>query len=151
MRIKSLLAVTGVLGLLTGASAQGGQSVPKSPADVVRSIRTIHIHSKTGLAKPEMLEGPLQKKKEFDDWGWVVMESGPSDLEIEIGYQPLTFYYTYRAVHPNSGMVIASGKLIALDGPDAGRKIANEVVSRVKKLRGPEQPEKAEAKTEKKS
>jgi hypothetical protein len=101
MRIKSLLVVTGVLGLLTGASAQ--------------------------------------------------MESGPSDLEIEIGYQPLTFYYTYRAVHPNSGMVIASGKLVALDGPDAGRKIANEVISRVKKLRGPEQPEKAEAKTEKKS
>lgn len=143
--IHSLAALLLLVGIL---AAQTNQSTPQTPVDVVKSIRVISVRSKTGLAKSEMLEGALQKKKEFDEWGWVVMQSGRSDLDIEIGYQTMTFYYTYRAVHAN-GMVIASGKVVALDGPDASRKIADAIIGRVKKLRGPEGAEKSEAKQKK--
>ncbi len=111
---------------------------PQTPAQILRTFRTIYIQTNTWLSKPEMLGGELQKRREFDEWGLALLNDNSADVVISMDHQPGWFYYTYRMVHQASGTVLATGTVTAWDGKTACGKIAGEIIKRIKRARSSE-------------
>lgn len=108
---------------------------PQTPAQILRTFRTISIQTSTWLSKPEMLGGELQKKREFDDWGLAIVADSSADVVITVDHQPGWFYYTYRMVHQATATVLASGTVSAWDGKSACGKIAGDIIKRIARAR----------------
>lgn len=108
---------------------------PQTPAQILRTFRTIYVQTSTWLSKPEMLAGELQKKREFDEWGLAIVNDSSADVIITVDHQPGWFYYTYRMVHQASSTVLASGTVTAWDGKKACGKIAGEIIKRMRRVR----------------
>lgn len=109
--------------------------VQPSTAEVLRSLKTLQVHTGTWLAKPEMCEGALQKHHEFDDWELSIVRNARADAILNIDHQPGWFYYQYSLVHTASGLVLASGNVTAWDGKVACGKVADLIVERIKRAR----------------
>jgi hypothetical protein len=113
------------------------------PVEIMKTFRTIQVQTGTWLAKPEMCEGALQKRKEFDHWGLFFLRNRAADVFLKIDHQPGWFYYQYSLEHSRTGLVLASGNVSAWDGPAACGKVADIIVEKLKKVRGnPEDEEK---------
>lgn len=112
------------------------------PKEILRAARTIHIAG-TKLFPPDPLEKKLFDNKEFQEWGYVLQKDrGGAHLVIELDRKEFTWDFTYRLVHPRSGVILGSGKVIAWDGVRAAPGIADQLVKRIKQLREPPEPEK---------
>ena len=133
--------------LLTGVSlaahgqGAGAGAVKLDPKQILLSARTIHI-SGTKLFPAEPLEKKLFENEEFRGWGLVMLESPGADLVIVLERKVLTFDFTYRLIHPRTGVILDSGKVIAMDGIRAAPFIANQLIERIRKLRGDPPPDK---------
>jgi len=119
------------------------------PVEVMKTFQTIQVVTGTWLAKPEMCEGPLQKRKEFEQWGLFFVRGRIADLMLKIDHQPGWFYYQYSLEHPRSGLILSSGNVTAWDGPDACRKVADIIVNKLKKVRETPEEEKRKKDEEK--
>jgi len=106
-----------------------------NPEEIMRTFQTIQVQTGTWLAKPEMCEGALQKRKEFDKWGLFFLRNRSADVFLKIDHQPGWFYYQYSFEHARSGLVLASGNVTAWDGPAACGKVADILVEKLKKVR----------------
>ena len=107
---------------------------PRDPAEVMHSAHTICL-----IGNPEFPAEPLEKKlferQEFKEGRLVLVEDPhAADLIIELSRKPLTWDFTYRLVHPSSGVILGSGKVIAWDGVRAAPEIANQIMDRVRSL-----------------
>src|SRR5690349_19259192 len=81
-------------------------TAPSAPADnpslaaqLLRSLQTIRVETGTWLAKPEMCEGALQKRREFEAWELSIVRAARADVILKIDHQPGWFYYQYSMVH----------------------------------------------------
>jgi len=115
---------------------------PSSPAEnpslstqLLRSFQTIRVQTDTWLAKPEMCEGALQKRREFETWELSVVRAAHADVVVKIDHQPGWFYYQYSVVHTPSQTVLASGNVSAWDGTVACKKVADLLIDRIKRAR----------------
>lgn len=119
--------------------AGAAQSAPANravnPEEIMRTFQTIQVQTGTWLAKPEMCEGALQKRKEFEKWGLFFLRNRSADVFLKIDHQPGWFYYQYSFEHARTGLVLASGNVTAWDGPAACGKVADILVERLKKVR----------------
>ncbi len=120
-----------------GQEKQDKQEKPaaSSAAELTKTFHTIQVKTGTWLSKPEMLQGALQKHDEFDAWGLTIVSGADADTVLTIDHQPGWFYYTYNLTHTATGTVLAAGKVDAWDGNGACKKIADELVKRIKKVR----------------
>ena len=127
-----------------GQSEQQPHPIPPMTTTVaLRSFHTIYLSFKTSLIKPAVLAGRLQGHREFDLWQLSITNDPAADVIIEVDHQPGWFYYYYTMTHRESGLVLASGKTTDLDGASACRKIADTLISRIKRVRAvPEETEK---------
>jgi len=161
--MQRLLFVSTLIWLLSHNTAQQPQGKPAepevapaqtqaapgqlTPAEILRTFRTIQIETGTWLAKPEMCEGALQKHEEFDDWNLSLVRRGAAVI-VKIDHQPGWFYYQYSMVHPATGLVLLSGNVSAWDGNVACGRVADRIIERIKRVRP--LPEKNDAKTKQK-
>lgn len=128
-----------LLFLLSSVVIGFAQPVAQNPVpdvnQALRSIRTLSVQVDTWLAKPEMCEGALQSKKEFESWGIALLRQRYADGVLKIDHQPGWFYYQYSLSQPSTGLVLASGNVTAWDGKVACGKIANKIIERMKRAR----------------
>src|SRR5215475_14647220 len=157
--MKNFALILGAIVFLTGAVngkhvVTVGQEIPTlteqkaepqgaDPVEIMKKFQTIEVQTGTWLAKPEMCEGALQKRKEFEQWGLFFVRGRTADLILKIDHKPGWFYYQYSLEHQRSGLVLSSGNVTAWDGPAACGQVANIIVNKLKKVRTtPEEEEK---------
>ena len=120
--------------------SQSQASSEASPADLLRSFKSLYVNSKTVYIKKGVTEGALLKelqKKQLDlDIAIKTESSAETVLTIERqGVWP-QWDYSYRLDHQSSGTVLAGGKVKAIDGGSAAKQIAEQIVKRISDVRG---------------
>lgn len=136
---KSSVAII-CLGAASGAGVtQSGQLQPQQSSgrpevEILRSARNVYISGRESIP-PEPLEKKLFENKDFQTSGLVLVTSPPADLVIELSRTPMTFDFTYRLVHPTTGTILGSGKVIAIDGIRAAPGLAKQIGKRLKEWR----------------
>src|SRR5215470_18035347 len=108
---------------------------PSVSTQALRSFQTIRVETGTWLAKPEMCEGALQKRREFEAWDLSIVRAAHADVVLKIDYQPGWFYYQYSLLHTASQTVLSAGNITAWDGTVACKKVADAVIERIKRAR----------------
>jgi len=100
------------------------------------NARTLRVTSKTTFFSPFMLEKELLSNPEFRALGISVLDGiRGGELLVNVDRPLLTYDFTYSMSDTRSGLVLATGKVIAIDGPHAAEAIAKELVQEVQKAR----------------
>ncbi|HEX5966408.1 MAG TPA: hypothetical protein VFY51_10780 [Pyrinomonadaceae bacterium] len=110
-------------------------AVYKDPASALRSAKMIQVRSTSLLVGVAVIEAKLQKRSEFSQLCLVLTRDvEEADLILEVQHDVFT-KYTYTAIHKDTNIVVASGKLSSLGGTVAG-KVAKRFLKQVVKARG---------------
>ena len=82
------------------------------------------------------MEGELYK--ELEKLGIAIKTNSSADVAIPLERQGAwpQWDYSYRMEHKSSGTVLAAGKVKAIDGGSASKKIAKEIIQRIASARG---------------
>lgn len=117
----------------------GATSVPKGDfASIMRTVRSFYVEAKEeGLGIPaEPLTKKLLEEPEFRSGELLVTQQRASaDLVIELSRKSATWDFTYQLVHPASGLILGSGKVIAWDGVRAAPGLSKQIMMRIRELR----------------
>ena len=117
--------------------SQAAEDAPKDAATILASARTIFVHSRTVLVKPEVIESELQKRDDFQRSGLLLTKDPKAaDLTIEVRRANLTTEYPYVAIDSKTKLIVASGKVNSLFGT-AADKIAKEFMKQWERARTP--------------
>jgi S1-C subfamily serine protease len=125
-----------------------GSVVVKSsrPVDVLIASRTIYVRSNTTFFKPEQLINELNKRAEIGAWNLsFVDDERVADLILTIDHVVFTYKFTFTIAHQRTGVIIASGSRIIMDGNLGAPDMAERVVEKLKDVRAqtPSKPESA--------
>jgi len=123
-----------------------GQPLPE-PVEILRTAQTVFITSKSKWFKAAMVESELRKRPEFDNYGLkLVKDKQKADIHIELDRPWLTYTYIYRMSHPETGLILASGKIVekpgekSMTGSNAAVEVVNEVIKYIHNARTPPAP-----------
>ena len=112
----------------TTSAARGG-----TPTDILRAARTIHISPNRHI-NADYLEYKLDKLPEFGQWQLsLVKRRERADLVLEIRKTALN--YIFSIVEPESSIVVATGKVVAINGRVAAEDISHQIVKRMRAIR----------------
>ncbi len=104
-----------------------------TPAEILRAARTIHISPNQHI-NADYLEYKLDKLPEFNQWQLAFVKNPErADLLIEIKKTALN--YIFSIVEPESSIVVAKGKVVAINGRVAAEDISHQIVKRVRAIR----------------
>ncbi|HLL72250.1 MAG TPA: hypothetical protein VK363_12490 [Pyrinomonadaceae bacterium] len=104
-----------------------------TPTDILRAARTIYISPNQHI-NADYLEYKLDKLPEFGQWQLsFVKDSARADLVLEIRKTALN--YIFSVVEPESSIVVAKGKVVAINGRVAAEDISHQIVKRMRALR----------------
>jgi hypothetical protein len=107
-----------------------------SPATALATARTLRVTSKTTFFTAFMLEQELLNNKEFRDLGLnVVNGHSGGDLLVNVDRPLFTYDFTYAVSDAHTGIILATGKVTAIDGPHAAQGIASQLVQALEKAR----------------
>ena len=110
-----------------------GMPLGDNPTDILRAARTIYI-SQNPHINADYLEYKLDKLPEFGQWQLsIVKDSAKADLVLEIRKTALN--YIFSIVEPESSIVVAKGKVVAINGRVAAEDISHQIVRRMRALR----------------
>jgi len=151
--IESVIGlVDGTLNLALGAgSALQMPASQQSPAsrgvinadrkDILQSAKTAAISTRTMYFTPETLERELVRQREYEALGLLlVKDKRVADLLITVDRPLFTYTFTYAVTDAKTSVVVATGKVTAIDGNTAAGKIAKELVARWAALRQQPRP-----------
>lgn len=117
----------------TANSTGRGTPLGDTPTDILRAARTIHI-SPNAHINADYLEYKLDKLPEFGQWQLsIVKDIARADLVLEIRKTALN--YIFSIVEPESSIVVAKGKVVAINGRVAAEDISHQIVKRIRALR----------------
>lgn len=106
----------------------------RSPAEVLRTARTVYVRSFSVYFSPEALENSLLKRAEFWQWGMVITrDEGKADIVVEVHRKVFT-KFVMTIIDPQTNNVLASGKVSSLGGT-LEEKLAKKFVNRVRQVR----------------
>ncbi|HEY9402218.1 MAG TPA: hypothetical protein VIQ24_05990 [Pyrinomonadaceae bacterium] len=112
----------------TTAGARGD-----TPTDILRAARTIHISPNRHI-DADYLEYKLDKLPEFGQWQLALVKRRErADLVLEIRKTALN--YIFSIVEPESSIVVATGKVVAINGRVAAEDISHQIVKRMRAIR----------------
>ena len=104
-----------------------------TPTDILRAARTIYIIPNRHI-DADYLEYKLDKLPEFGQWQLsFVKDRARADLVLEI--QKTALNYIFSVVEPESSIVVAKGKVVAINGRVAAEDISHQIVKRMRALR----------------
>jgi hypothetical protein len=104
-----------------------------TPADILRAARTIHISPNQHI-NADYLEYKLDKLPEFGQWQLsIVKRRERADLVLEIKKTALN--YIFSIIEPESSIVVATGKVVAINGRVAAEDISHQIVKRMRAIR----------------
>jgi hypothetical protein len=113
-----------------------------TPAELLRSFKSIYIDAKTIYMKKGVMEGALLKElqKKHLDLDIAIKTDSSAEVLISIERQAVwpAWDYSYRMEHQASGIVLDAGKVKAIDGGSAAKQIAQRIVQRIAEVRGAE-------------
>jgi hypothetical protein len=115
-----------------------GSVVVKSsrPVDVLLASRTIYVRSNTTFFKPDQLVNELNKRAEIGAWNLsFVDDERVADLILTIDHVVFTYKFTFTIAHQRTGVIIASGSRIIIDGNLGAPDMAERVVEKLKDVR----------------
>ena len=124
------------------AAAESNRIANLRPAELLGQGRTIYINSDTSFFEEAQLQNALRKRSEFKDWqltmidGWDNSTTKTADLRIEVDRPLFTYTFTYQIIHQRTRMVLATGKVTALDGNMAAPKLAARIIEDIRQARG---------------
>jgi hypothetical protein len=107
---------------------------PQPPAvaeriQAMKNARTVCIHSDTVFLTVSTLERALMKQKNWDRLGLnIIGETCNADLEINVDRLHFTHIHTYVLTDKTTGIVLAAGRVRALDGVVASGPMAEQIV-----------------------
>jgi hypothetical protein len=108
-------------------------SLGDTPPDILRAARTIYISPNRHI-NADYLEYKLDKLPEFGQWQLsLVKKAERADLVLEIKKTALN--YIFSIVEPESGIVVATGKVVAINGRVAAEDISHQIVKRMRAVR----------------
>jgi len=122
------------------AAEEAARIEATSPKALLSHARILHISSNTTYFEEVQLENALRKRNEIDQWqiamvdGW--QKRDVADTEVEIDRPFFTFTYTYKITNHNTGIILATGKLNAMDSNAAASMLAERIVDEIRKARG---------------
>ena len=109
------------------------------PAAALRSAKMIYVKSTSLFVGVPVIEAKLQKRSEFSHLCLVITRDfNEADLILVVEHDVFT-KYTYTAIHKDTDIVVASGKLSSLGGTVAG-KVAKRFLKQLVKARGSTSP-----------
>ncbi|HEV2799842.1 MAG TPA: hypothetical protein VGW12_05060 [Pyrinomonadaceae bacterium] len=105
----------------------------RTPAEILRAARTIYISPNPHI-NADYLEYKLDKLPEFGQWQLSIVKNPErADLVVEIKKTALN--YIFGIVEPESSIVVAKGKVVAINGRVAAEDISHQIVKRMRALR----------------
>ena len=113
---------------------QQAADAPQPPAvaeriHAMKNARTVCIHSETAFLTVSTLERALMKQKNWDRLGLnIIGETCSADLEINVDRLHFTHIHTYVLTDKTTGIVLAAGRVRALDGVIASGPMAEQIV-----------------------
>ena len=103
------------------------------PPEILRNARTVFVEPNKHI-KAEYLEYKLDKLPEFAQWRLAfVKDRAKADLIIEIDKTALN--YIFSVVEPETSIVVAKGKVVAINGRVAAEDISHKIVKRMREVR----------------
>ena len=117
----------------TDESAFATRPRATDPATILRTARTIFVHSKTIYVKDAEVENALRKRPEFRAWGLVITrDEGQADLVIEVERKLFTKRFVFSVIEPRALVVVTSGKARSIIfGDTIAHKVAEKFVNRM--------------------
>jgi hypothetical protein len=103
------------------------------PPEILRNARTVFVEPNRHV-KAEYLEYKLDKLPEFARWRLAfVAERDKADIVIRIDKVALN--YIFSVVEPESSIVVAKGKVVAVNGLVAAEDISHKIIKRMRDVR----------------
>ena len=117
----------------TAKATSKGTPLGDNPTDILRAARTIYISPNQHI-NSDYLEYKLDKLPEFGQWQLsIVKDRTRADLVLEIRKTALN--YIFSIVEPESSIVVAKGKVVAINGRVAAEDISHQIVRRMRDIR----------------
>jgi hypothetical protein len=127
--------------LITGLQGQT-KSTEQSPADLLRTFKSMFVNAHTVYIKKGVVDGEILKQlqKRKLDLDIAIKTDSSAEVVLNIERQAVwpAWDYSYRMEHQSSGTVLAAGKVKAIDGGSAAKQIAQQIVQRIAQARNPE-------------
>lgn len=132
------IQITGTLELTRTAHPRA-ELPPLTAADldhntILKNARTVWINSETDFLSSATLSRALLGQKDWEKLGLSII-NGPSygdqhraDLEIQVNRVVFTHIHTYVLTDKATGVVLASGRVRAIDGVVAAGPMAEQIV-----------------------
>jgi hypothetical protein len=126
------------------ANADSTQSPRQAPpvalrqdekAEALRAAKTIFVRSQSDFFTREAMERELLKRPEFAQWGMTITRQEESaDLIIEVHRKRFSTLFTFSALDPRSGRIVASDTASSIGGT-IEPKLAARFINMVKPVR----------------
>jgi len=117
----------------TPAPAPAEEPRDHKPGYLLRIARSLAVCSRDRHIPVDTLIGELLREKGFSDFDLnIVRDQHSADLVMQIDHPLHLFDFTYIITDRRTGVVLASGKVIAWDGIRAAPPLAKKVVAGLK-------------------
>jgi len=125
--------------LVTTAFTSNSEPAPEGQPSSITAIakaRSLHVTTKTTFFNPAVLEKDLLNNMEFRVLGLSVVEGYKGgELLVTVNRPLFTYDWTYSVTDSRTGIVLATGKVTALDGARAAKGIARKLIQEFEKAR----------------
>lgn len=122
------------------AAEKSARIAAKSPRALLSRAQTIYVESSTSYFEPIQLQNALRKRSEFEAWELAILDDWDkrkvADLIVDIDRPLFTFTFTYKITDRANGVLLATGKVTAIDSNAAAPLLTARIIEDIKKARG---------------
>ena len=122
------------------ANEESARIAETNPKNLLRRARVVYVTSSTSFFESVQLQNELRKREEFGRWEMAIVDNGDrhnaADIIVEIDRPLFTYTFTYQITNRSNGIVLATGKLTAIDGNAAAPKLAARIMEEIRIARG---------------